>query len=103
MSYDPTPRNLPPELLKVWQKHHDKMCEYDMEHQYNGFTDRYYNLARKHERVCEVLEAADRAERDRAALESLKQRVRELPTDGEWHAMRDAVIALRSDVAKGEW
>jgi hypothetical protein len=38
-----------------------------------------------------------------AALESLKQRVRELPADGEWHAMRDAVIALKNDLARGEW
>jgi hypothetical protein len=29
--------------------------------------------------------------------------VRELPADGEWHAMRDAVIALMNDLARGEW
>ncbi len=102
MTYDPTPRNLPPELLKVWQKHHGKMLDYDMEHQYNGFTDRYYNLARKHERICEVLESADRAEGDRESLDALRLRVRDLPTDGDWYEMRDAVIALKNDVAKGE-
>jgi DNA-binding GntR family transcriptional regulator len=100
---DRAPSSLPPELAKVWEKHHDKMLQYDMEHQYNGFTERYYNLARKHERICEALESADRANGCKAALESLKQRVRELPADGEWHAMRDAVIALKNDLAMGEW
>lgn len=97
------PTNLPPELLKVWREHRDKMDKYDMEHQYNGFTERYYNLARKHERICEVLETASAKAKAAEDLESLKGRVRDLPSDCDYYEMRDAVNALKSDVAKGAW
>lgn len=97
------PTNLPPELLKVWREHRDKMDKYDMEHQYNGFTERYYNLARKHERICEVLEKASARAKAAEDLESLKGRVRDLPSDCDYYGMRDAVNALKNDVAKGVW
>lgn len=98
MGYEP--RGLPPELLKVWKKHDAEKERCWDEWQIAG-SMRHEALYRKHEAVCEALESIGAKADDAKELRKLKERVQALPGDGDWYEMRDAVLALKSDLASG--
>jgi hypothetical protein len=99
------PRNLPSELVAVWRKHQKLADKYEMEHAYYGYGDKYYNLQKKHERVCDVLNQAEARQRDNARLRDLIDRIQKLPCDadesGSYFHVAEAVRRLRSDLAAG--
>ena len=94
------PKGLPPELLKVWQKHNDEKERCWQEWQICG-SMRHEALYRKHEAVCDALESISAKAKDSAELRKLKERVGDLPTDCGYYKMRDAVTKLKSDLAAG--
>lgn len=93
------PSHLPPELQKVWQKHHDEKERCWIE--WMDGSMRHEALYRKHEKVCEALESIGARAKDADELRKLKERVRALPADCGYYEMRDAVTKLKSDLAAG--
>ena len=100
------PKGLPKELQKLYAKHDALREKYEREHQMNGFTERYYNLARKHEAICDALASIAAAQSLKDDYAWLKRRVQDLPCDyddsGNLGHVREAVMALKSDLARGE-
>lgn len=94
------PKGLPPELLKVWKKHSDEKERCWEEWQISG-SMRHEKLYRKHEAVCDALESIGARANDKAKLNKLEERVRDLPSDCGYYKMRDAVTQLKSDLASG--
>lgn len=93
------PTYLPPELQKVWQKHHDEMERCWVE--WMDGSMRHETLYRKHEAVCDALESIGARAKEHDELEKLKGRVRALPSDCGYYEMREAVNALKSDMMSG--
>lgn len=100
------PFGMPKELAAVWRKHRKLADKYMEEHESWGFGEKYYNLSKKHEAVCEYLERAGANEKFRHWYNELKHRVDELPTDYNEHGnashVVEAVRKLKSDMAIGE-
>lgn len=98
MGYEP--KGLPPELLKVWRKHDAEKERCWDEWQIAG-SMRHETLYRKHEAVCNALESIGAKAKASEDLRKLKERVQGLPSDCGYYEMRDAVLALKSDLASG--
>lgn len=99
------PRNIPPELLAVWRKHRKLADKYEEEHNSWGYGEKYYNLMRKHERVCDAIDSINARAHDHQELAALKSRVESLPCDpdksGSLTHVMEAVRKLKSDMAIG--
>lgn len=95
------PTYLPPELQKVWEKHNAEKERCWREWQ-EGCSMRHEKLYHKHEAVCDALESIGQREKDHAELAKLKERVRDLPSEEGYYKMRDAILALKHDMALGK-
>lgn len=102
-----TLQSLPKELQKFYEKHDELREKYELEHQYNGCTERYYNLAKKHEAICDAIASIVTASEYKAKYVGLKERVMAIPCDYDEHGnlghVRDALLGLRSDIARGDF
>jgi hypothetical protein len=100
-------RGLPKELQKFYEKHDALREKYELEHQFNGYTERYYNLAKKHEAICDAIQSIAAAKKYKDKYTSLKERVMAIPCDYDEHGnlghVRDALLSLRSDIARGDF
>lgn len=95
------PTCLPPELLKVWEKHNAEKERCWREWQ-EGCSMRHEKLYHKHEAVCDALESIGQRAKEHNELAKLKERVRNLPDDCDYYELRDAVLSLKSDMALGK-
>lgn len=97
------PYGMPKELAVVWRKHRKLADKYMEEHESWGFGEKYYNLARKHEAVCDYLERAGANESARSEYRALKDRINKLPADYDEHGnathVVEAVRKLKHDMA----
>lgn len=104
--HDPRePRGIPKELVAVWRRHRKKADEYEMDHAY-GAGERYYNLFKKHEGICDAIESIASVRKHRKRYDALSRRVNDLPCDfdenGSLIHVMEAVRKLKSDMAIGE-
>ena len=99
------PTGIPKELVTVWRKHRKKADEYEMDHAY-GAGERYYNLYKRHEGVCEAIESIASVGKFKDRYDVLSRRVSDLPCDvddnGSLIHVMEAVRRLKSDMTIGE-